>query len=443
MTDMEPPVAIREVARRASEAGWGVEWVAPPPSEEARPKRLFLNAPVGRETRRIFIGALKAARLQVANLEGVGFLGSYNAIYDRSQGAIEAFVRPISRPPSVNYQEVPGYEVVQDQEGVQEPESGGDDAGEEVLEGGPASRPEKWRLPISGGTNGVQAEFSPATDLAVGLSSSSLPAIVASRTGTLKISGLDVSRQEVALRLLEEVGGSLLFNLDCQYGLALEFSKAATRNQRRWVHQAPSGIAPRFPRFRYETDALGLYRYARAADQMPLLQYLAYYQVLEYFYPRYYKQEQLTRMKQELLDPRFNVADHGDLARLMRIASPGKGFISEAEQLRATLSACVEDAAITRFIEEDSARSAAYLSRSTVREVPILQLQNKAVNIRDQVADRVYGIRCRIVHAKSDGGDTLTPLLLPGSAESEALGSDIELVRFLAQKTLVASATPI
>jgi hypothetical protein len=60
---------------------------------------------------------------------------------------------------------------------------------------------------------------------------------------------------------------------------------------------------------------------------------------------------------------------------------------------------------------------------------------------RNKVAERIYQIRNRIVHTKSEH-DELGPLF-PFDSEVNVLEHDLALVRFLAQKTLVASARPI
>jgi hypothetical protein len=59
------------------------------------------------------------------------------------------------------------------------------------------------------------------------------------------------------------------------------------------------------------------------------------------------------------------------------------------------------------------------------------------------VADRVYEIRCKIVHTKTDARDATFELLLPFSAEAEQLSHDIELVQYLANRVLISSSTSL
>jgi len=81
-----------------------------------------------------------------------------------------------------------------------------------------------------------------------------------------------------------------------------------------------------------------LYLYGRSATGLPLLQFLAFYQVLEYYFPIYSKMDVLSRVKSKLRDPRFDRADDADVNRLIGLASQvGKGGASEKEQLRLTV----------------------------------------------------------------------------------------------------------
>jgi len=176
---------------------------------------------------------------------------------------------------------------------------------------------------------------------------------------------------------------------------------------------------------------------------MPLLQYLASYQVLEYYFSTYYQREIMDRMKQELLDPRFSPQNDSHLSRLLMLAtSQGKGFGSEREQLRATVGACVSVSSLEEYLKEP-ARHEFFFGKQLIKDVTRLDLKSTTPDLRDQVSDRIYDIRCRIVHAKSDRGDRYPELLLPFSEEAEALTFDIALIQYLAQRILIHRAEPL
>jgi hypothetical protein len=74
------------------------------------------------------------------------------------------------------------------------------------------------------------------------------------------------------------------------------------------------------------------------------------------------------------------------------------------------------------------------------RKVPIGTVD---ADLRNEVADRIYDIRCKIVHAKSDGGPSNAEPLLPFSKDADSLGFDIGLARYIARRVLINSSTPL
>jgi hypothetical protein len=58
-------------------------------------------------------------------------------------------------------------------------------------------------------------------------------------------------------------------------------------------------------------------------------------------------------------------------------------------------------------------------------------------------SERIYDIRCKVVHTKSleDGGGE--DMILPFSKEADLLIDDVELIQFLARRVLIASSAPL
>lgn len=63
--------------------------------------------------------------------------------------------------------------------------------------------------------------------------------------------------------------------------------------------------------------------------------------------------------------------------------------------------------------------------------------------MRNDIAERIYDIRCKIVHTKdvAESRDQTGNLLLPFSKEAEGLTFDIELIQYVARQVLIASST--
>ena len=245
-----------------------------------------------------------------------------------------------------------------------------------------------------------------------------------------------------ALRILEKFSHSLFFQIEAEANLGITLLRKRDRRFSFISHKDPINLE--FPKYEYDDGPMALYWYARSARNMPLLQFLAFYQAIEFYFPAYFNAEVSRKMRTIIKDPSFRVDREADLARLVNTArSRTGGSGSEREQLRATLRECIDDDVIARFLEESKERPEFFASKQKGLTACTLNPKNKGTTLVDQVADRIYDIRCKVVHVKAEEGETELELLLPYTEESEKLGHDIELVRIVARKVLVTSSTPI
>jgi hypothetical protein len=267
-----------------------------------------------------------------------------------------------------------------------------------------------------------------------------------SRQGlSLAISGLDLSRHE-ALDLLERVANSILFQIDLMLGIPLALGRRRRAMRRGMPRRRTSAAADlQFPRHEYDKAPISLYWYGRSATGMPLLQFLAYYQVVEFYFPTYSQVEARRKIQNVLKEPSFRADRDTDIARILSAVRShgGVGFGDERSQLRATLRECVDSEALREFLTLSEDRQD-FLSAKTKglsdHKIPIA---NVNADLRDDVADRIYDIRCRIVHTKGEGRNGEVELLLPFSKQAEQMHYDIELVEYVAQRTLISSSSPL
>lgn len=189
---------------------------------------------------------------------------------------------------------------------------------------------------------------------------------------------------------------------------------------------------------------ISLYWYARSAMGMPLLQFLALYQVIEYYFPTYSQEEARRRIRAVLKDPTFRYDRDADIGRVLSILSgTGRGFGDERSQLRATLNACLNPSDLRIFFEEDEERIEFFSSKQKGLTDYKIPLATKDADLRIPVADLIYDIRCKIVHTKGESSDGEVELLLPFSKEAELLFYDIELIQYVARNVLVAASAPM
>ena len=102
---------------------------------------------------------------------------------------------------------------------------------------------------------------------------------------------------------------------------------------------------------------------------------------------------------------------------------------------------CVEVDDLKAFLNADDDRKQFYRQKNRYSLVSRVSLFSTD-NLLDAVASRVYDIRCRIVHSKTEQSPEEAPIL-PFSSEEAQLRYDVELVRFLTQKAIVAGANSI
>jgi len=290
----------------------------------------------------------------------------------------------------------------------------------------------------------------PATTIRLSRSTNELRAIVGGPTGpsslSLKVTRPGITTHDGALELLRRVADALFLQIDLLTDIPLSLARdrrvPLRRRPRRRAPAARSGLE--FPRNAYESAPVSLYWYARSAVGMPLLQFLAYYQVIEYFYPVYSQAEAHRKLKSILKSPTFRSERDSDISRVLAAihVTRSGAYGDERSQLKATLTECVDPDVLRNFLIEDAERKAFLSSKTKGLTDHKLPIETVGADLRSDVAERLYEIRCKIVHTKVDSRTGELELLLPFSKEAEQLSYDIELAQFLAQQVLIASSTP-
>jgi hypothetical protein len=254
---------------------------------------------------------------------------------------------------------------------------------------------------------------------------------------TLKIDyGVPVPKDQL-IKKGEEIARSFLYELDVRNGLGLDLRVRMPRREAdiEWRITTRSNRI-RYPRSRLQLEVSSLFSFASQAVGDPPLAFLSYYQTLEYFIPAAVRQSALKAIKRELRDPGFDEADNDSL---LRIVTAAEGSISAAEssQFRILVSDYVRTNRLEEFFDHDWGN---YFTRQgPIKGVDPINPKNPNQSLSNQIADRIYQIRNRIVHAKDDPKFGDARVLLPRSAESNAMQPDVLLVRLLATEAIAAS----
>ena len=264
------------------------------------------------------------------------------------------------------------------------------------------------------------------------------------RTLVLRFEGLAISSHKEALDLLNNIGQSVLFEVDIADELGLHFTPDSEYRpdiQRRAREEYPA-IQLRSPRNAYDSVPLSLYWYARSPLGSPIYRYLGFYQILEHYFPVYTMREAQERLRNILKDPLFNPDDEKALYRVLATARSNSGDwkgVDERSQLYSALSACVDPLELRTFIEAETQLSSYFSSKaSSALSSHRISLESKNDAFLREVAHRIYDIRCRIVHSKAD--ETELKSLVPGSPELRNIGADLGLIKFVAVRVLISNS---
>jgi hypothetical protein len=260
---------------------------------------------------------------------------------------------------------------------------------------------------------------------------------------TLKITGTNTSKHDEAKSILEKLGNSLLFQLDLSSNLNLQLSP-----DREFIRSLHIRSFNEFdgtinaPSYEYDKEAMSLYWYAKSAIGMPLLQFLALYQILEFYFPIFSEKDAQQKIKNIIKDPRFNPNKDTEISKVISViksSRTNKGFGSELDQLKATLDNCIDSNDLKSFIDSDAERKQffeAKKSRSLSKKR--INFENPQLDLVSEIAERIYEIRCRIVHTKSNEGDY--ELLLPSSPQLKFIEHDITALEYLATKVIISTS---
>lgn len=254
---------------------------------------------------------------------------------------------------------------------------------------------------------------------------------------SIKIKGLNLQRHEQAQTAIKNIVGSVCFQIESQTGNS--FTPALrTINSTTEIKKISSSLKLNKITQQYNTEALSIYWYALSANEKPLLQFLAFYQVVEFFYPIYTAQSSQKKIANFLKNPNFNHNNSQDIAKLFNLIQNVTNNRSELSQLEATLNECIDINNFKVFLSANDhikkyleSKDADKLSKRKIKSIDDNELMK-------QLFERFYDIRCRIVHAKGDQIDS--NLLHPQSSEIKYLHYDIAIAKYIAQQVLIASS---
>lgn len=406
------------------------------PVDPEFPKRIIFDIPAGREKNECFF-AFREEPLELAlncEFEKFRFLQGYEGIWSKEKEVIEAEITSVENPSRFFLNRL--------NELINKPEKEDEDEDTEEITIIPLPSFEDYT--ISMGYCSQEFAF---------LSSSRErgPRGRNMRRITIKIENSRVTTHDTARDILEKIANSIFFQIDLAYEIPISLqsqreSWIERHNKRRRKQLFVDKTATiSEPKYEYDSEPISLYWYAKESGQMPIFQYLAFYQTVEFYFPIYSSFEAKQKIQGIIKDPRFNPNRDTDITKIISTIqsnSGGKSFGNEREQLKATINACTNNIELKEFFSADQNRFDFYSeNKGKNLAKQKISVKNETADFVAEVSERIYEIRCRIVHSKASEGDF--EVLLPYSNEVKKMDFDIELIEFIARKVLITSSRPI
>lgn len=284
----------------------------------------------------------------------------------------------------------------------------------------------------------------PASGLAirVGVNHSDVDVLLRGRNRTpllsMTVSNTGIQKTADADELIELLVDSVSFDFLVSYGVSLLPQRLESRVSRELPHTSNSKKEPSFPVNAYPRAAIALYQAGRDRFSSPLIRYWAYYQVLEYFFPRFSQDKAVRQLSRLLRNPGFDPHSNDQILKAVDLAvAVSKGHGSEEEQLYTTISSIVDSTEITELID-DLGIGSVLSKRSEISQKTVKT--SDRTEVLQQLSQRIYDIRCSIVHSKHSNSRTSGPGLLPGTHHDDFIASELPLIEYLARQALFASA---
>lgn len=261
---------------------------------------------------------------------------------------------------------------------------------------------------------------------------------------TLKIQNVTCRTEDEARKLLEKIFNTIFYQIDILYGLTISLSsRRESRDERyrkmRRISRNNSETKEIKLDYEYDEVPMSLYWFAQSSDYSSIFKYFALYQVLEYYFPIYATINVKSKIQNLVKDPAFNINKDTDVIRLLNVLQFGNssGYGDEREQLDLTLRNVTNGEDIIQYISEHEHLLEFYKSKDANKLSGTKLRLNDSMGIVDDLAERIYDIRCRIVHNKAS---EINKKILPMSKEEGYLAYDVELLQFISRKAIIANS---
>jgi len=188
----------------------------------------------------------------------------------------------------------------------------------------------------------------------------------------------------------------------------------------------------------FNSDAIKFYLLG-LTSRVPELSYLAFYQVLEYFFVSVSNAQLYEKLANQIKDPKFTVSQK-QIDQLVQVVDKHKHQTDETEMLKNVLNKYVDEAELIQFISsyEKHLNQNVYSTKHNVfgTEITITLQENHTIG---NTAKHIKETRNAIVHSTDRYEGEIRHI--PFTATTSEIERDIPLIKFLAERVIISSSS--
>lgn len=194
------------------------------------------------------------------------------------------------------------------------------------------------------------------------------------------------------------------------------------------------------PKFKIDSVLLRFYQQATSTD-IPSLKYLAFYQILEYFFLSVSDENLYNNLTRRINDLKFKTTPN-HLNKLIQDVISHKRENDETEMLKNVIVKYVDENDLIRFITEYEAfiNKKIYTSKRVIFGEDVFANTLKQGHVFGNIAKTIKAVRNALVHS-SDRHERNVRYIPYSKEGTEIIETELPLIKFLADKVIIASST--
>ena len=183
-----------------------------------------------------------------------------------------------------------------------------------------------------------------------------------------------------------------------------------------------------------------IYYYQQAlSGSNPVLEYLSFYQIFEYFYGIVFREDLIMDVKNKITNPGFSPKDKKSIDELIELVKEGN--FEEKKALILVLEKYIDGKKLRNKLIEYDKDYYNYLIKDKVKFADADRIQEKSKKkdtfiVNTTLADRIYKIRNALIHSK-EGNEAI---YVPFTSDEEILMKELPLIQFIAEQVIINSS---